>query len=299
MLRYIVQTLAVLAIGGLAAAEPWLASLDASLMATQNAYSNSWTGGEAGALSWATNWNFAAQRQFNARWHGKNTLKLSFGQTLSQEQESKRWMRPVKSTDLIDAESVWRLTLGFFVDPFAAVRLESQFLDASQPDNIRYGNPLKFTESFGAARSFFKEKDRELTVRLGAAFRQLGNRGIRVVTVDSLGNILSSTIDMNTNDGGLEFVTDYKTPLGSDKITYTSKLTVYKAVFNSKKDELAGLPNQDYWKQPDAGWENTLNANISKYLMVNLYLQMLYDKEVDLRARFKQTLSLGLTYSLK
>jgi hypothetical protein len=70
-------------------------------------------------------------------------------------------------------------------------------------------------------------------------------------------------------------------------------------VFNSKKDELSGLPNQDYWKAVDVSWENGLVAGISKYVMVNLYLQMLYDKEVDLRARFKQTLSLGLTYSLK
>jgi hypothetical protein len=273
-------------------AEPWQATLDANLMATQNAYSNSWTGGEAGALSWATNWNFIAQRQFNAKWNSKNTFKLSFGQTHSQEQESKRWMKPVKSTDLIDFESMWRMTLGLFVDPFAAVRLESQFLDASQPDNIRYGNPLKFTESLGAAKSLFKEKDRELTFRLGAAFRQETNKGVII-------DLAGTKQDFSSNNGGAEFVADYKTPVGSDKISFASKMTVYKAVFSSQKDELAGLPNQDYWKQPDVGWENTLVAGISKYLMVNLYLQMLYDKEVDLRARFKQTLSLGLTYSIK
>ncbi len=273
-------------------AEPWQATLDANLLATQNAYSNSWTGGEAGALSWATNWNFVGQRQFNARWHSKNTIKLAFGQTHSQEQESKRWMKPVKSTDLIDAESLWRMTLGLFVDPFAAIRLESQFLDASQPDNIRYGNPLKFTESLGAAKSLFKEKDRELTFRLGAAFHQQMDKGVIIDTV-------GTKKDFTSNSGGAEFVTDYKTPVGSDKITYNGKFSVYKAVFNSNNSELAGLPNENYWKAPDVSWENGLVANISKYLMVNLYLQMLYDKEVDLRARFKQTLSLGLTYSIK
>ena len=56
------------------------------------------TGGEAGALSWATNWNFVGQRQFNAKWHSKNTIKLAFGQTHSQEQESRRWMRPQPSS---------------------------------------------------------------------------------------------------------------------------------------------------------------------------------------------------------
>jgi hypothetical protein len=284
--------LAVLAMPQALPAEPWQAALDASLMATQNAYSNSWTGGEAGALSWANNWNFLAQRQFDATWHSKNTVKLAFGQTHSQEQESKRWLKPSKSTDLIDAESMWRMTLGLFVDPFAAVRMESQFLDASQPDNIRYVNPLRFTESLGAAKSLFKEKDRELTFRLGAAFRQDMNKG---VIIDTAG----TKKDFSGNNGGAEFVADYKTPLGSDKASFASKMTVYKAVFNSQKDDLAGQPNENYWKSPDAAWENTLTASISKYLMVNLYLQMLYDKELDLRARYKQTLSLGLTYSIK
>ena len=279
-------------IPSLLTAEPWQAALDANLMATQNAYSNSWTGGEAGSLSWATNWNFVGQRQFNAKWHSKNTVKLSFGQTHSQEQESRRWMKPVKSTDLIDFESMWRMTLGLFVDPFAAVRLESQFLDASQAGNIRYANPLKFSESFGAAKSIFKEKDRELTFRLGAAFRQQMDRG---VIIDTAGTIK----DITSNSGGAEFITDYKTPVGSDKITYSSKFSVYKAVFNSQNVSLAGLPNENYWKSPDVSWENGLVAGISKYLMINLYLQMLYDKEVDLRTRFKQTLSLGLTYSIK
>jgi hypothetical protein len=32
--------------------------------------------------------------------------------------------------------------------------------------------------------------------------------------------------------------------------------------------------------------------------MVNLYAQFLYDKEVDLAGRFKQSLSLGITYKL-
>ena len=38
--------------------------------------------------------------------------------------------------------------------------------------------------------------------------------------------------------------------------------------------------------------------DVTKYLMVNLYTKFLYDKEVDLGGRFKQTLSLGVTYKL-
>ncbi|HSG28427.1 MAG TPA: hypothetical protein VLA34_08095, partial [Candidatus Krumholzibacterium sp.] len=71
---------------------------------------------------------------------------------------------------------------------------------------------------------------------------------------------------------------------------------VYQALIYSKKDDLAGTEMEDYWKAPDVNWENIFTANITKYLMVNLYIQLLYDKEVDLGGRFKQTMALGLTY---
>jgi hypothetical protein len=48
----------------------------------------------------------------------------------------------------------------------------------------------------------------------------------------------------------------------------------------------------------DVNWENMLSASITKYLTVNPYAQFLYDKEIDLKGRFKETLALGLTYRL-
>ena len=94
------------------------------------------------------------------------------------------------------------------------------------------------------------------------------------------------------------FVSDFTSPLADTSITVTSKLSVYRAFYYSKSDEFAGLPSEDYWKAPDVNWETILTAGITKYLMVNLYVQLLYDKEVSLAGRFKQTLSLGLTYKL-
>lgn len=113
-----------------APANPWATTIEASLMTTQNAYSDSWSGGEMGSVSWAANLAASAQRQHSAKVNHRNTAKLAFGQTLSQEEGTKRWRVPSKSTDLIDLESMLRLTLGLAVDPFASLRLESQFRDA-------------------------------------------------------------------------------------------------------------------------------------------------------------------------
>jgi hypothetical protein len=274
-------------------ANPWQKTVEASLMTTQNAYSNSWSGGEAGSISWAANGAFTAQKQYNPKLNHKNSAKLSFGQTVGQDETSKRWNRPAKSTDLIDLESLLRLTLGLAVDPYAAVRLETQFRDAGDPGNLRSFNPALFSESFGAARSFYNDKDRELTVRLGLSAKEKVDRNVMIDPV----NVIRATA--TDKSGGLEFITDFRMPVFSPKVRYAAKLSVYKAFYNSNKNKLAGLPNQDYWKAADVNWENALTASVSKYLMVAVYVQLLYDKETDLRARLKETLSLGLTYSRK
>lgn len=282
----------VIGIASTVAADPWNLSVDANLTLTQNAYSDNWIGGEAGALSWTFNSNSLAEKQLDPKVNNRNTLTLSFGQTHNQDKETKKWRKPVKSTDLIDLESVFRFTLGGFVDPFVAGRIETQFYDVSDPHKDRILNPVTFTESFGIARVWIKQEKREWITRLGMGLRQHLDRQALVDT------LAGKRENKSTNDGGLLLANDFKTPLAHEKITYTSKLTVFQALFYSESKKLKGLPNQDYWKSPDVNWENIFSASITKYLMVNLYMQLLYDKEVRLGGRLKQTLSLGLTYKL-
>ncbi len=272
-----------------AGAEEWKLSLDANLTFTQNTYSDNWVGGEVGAMSWAFTSNSLAEKQISEILNNRNTLKLMFGQTHNQDNDTKHWEKPVKSTDLIDFETIFRFSLGGFVDPFVGGRLESQFLDASDAAKKRYINPLQITESAGAARVFINEEKRQLTARLGGALRQHVDR-------DLLDPVTDTRKTVSNNEGGIIFDTDFNTTLSEDRITYSSKLTLFKAFYYSKKDEFAGTPREDYWKAPDLNWEHIFTANITKYLMVNLYIQLLYDKEIDLGGRFKQTLALGLTY---
>jgi hypothetical protein len=282
----------VLCAGPKLLAEPWTVSVDANLTLTQNAYSDNWAGDETGALSWTMNSNSLLEKQMSPSFHKKTTLKLSYGQIHSQDRETKKWAKPVKSTDLIDLESVLRMTLGWYVDPFVGLRIESQFADESDPDQDRFVNPITFTESFGVARVILKEDAREWTARLGAGFRQFMNRD--VLMDPQTGARETQT----TSDGGIVFDTEFKTPLAEDRISYSTKLTVFKALFYSESDALQGLPNENDWKAPDVNWENIFTANVTSLIMVNLYLQLLYDKEIDTGTRIKQTLSLGLTFKL-
>lgn len=270
--------------------EIWQKYLDLNLTATQNSYSDNWTGGEAGNVSWVANANFGFEKQLSEMLSSKTTIRFEFGQTHNQDPETKEWAKPTKSTDLIDIETLARLTLKMWVDPYAALRFESQFLDASYPKLKRYVNPKWVTESAGISRQFYRTDKNEILSRLGLYLRQ-------IITEDIVDTASRRTEINSTNDGGIESVTDMKLTL-SDKVSYTSQLTLYKPMFFSESGKLKGTSEEDYWKEVDVNWENTVSASVARYVTVSLHIQLLYDKEIAKKGRFKETLSLGLTYKL-
>ena len=270
-------------------AEPWTMSVDANLTLTQNAYSDNWAGGEAGSATWMFISNSRAEKQITPDINNKNVLKLQFGQSYTQDTDDKDWGKPEKSSDLIDFESILRFSLGAWVDPFASARVETQFLDKSDPDRSVYFNPVTITESAGAAKVLIKEENRDWTIRLGAGVREHIAREI-------LDPVTGTRETETSTDGGIEFVNDLRTPVAGGRINIQSKLIVFQALFSSAADDLKGLPEEDFWRAPDINWETVFTASITKYLMVNLYTQLLYDKEVARAGRFKQTLGLGLSW---
>jgi hypothetical protein len=271
-------------------AQNWSKSLELNFTTTQSSYSNSWAGGEAGNVSWVFNANGIFEKQISPKFNFKNTSKLEFGQTLMQNKDTKKWAKPVKSTDLIDIENVGKFTLGWLVDPYTSLRLETEFYDGSFASIKRYFSPAKITESAGLAKTITKTEKNELVTRLGFALRQ-------IITSQVVDIAAQKTQTKTTNDGGMESVTDLKLTL-SETLGFVSKLSLYKALFYSKANEFKGTPRADYWKMVDANWENQVTAAVAKYVTVTLYAQLLYDKEISLRGRFKETLALGLTYDM-
>jgi hypothetical protein len=269
-------------------AEPWQKSINFGFNLTQNSYSDSWTGGEVGNITWVSNIDAVFENQVSPKFNFKNTSKFQFGQTHIQDKETKDWQKPQKSTDKIDIENLGRFTLETYVDPYVAFRIESQFLDASYEPIKRYLNPVLLTESVGISKILYeKEKDQVLS-RLGFSFHQNINKEI----ID----IENEEFEYKTTASeGFESVTDAKF-IFNEQLSYIGKLTLFKALFYSEKDELEGTEAEDYWKAVDVNFENTVTANVSKYIAVSLYMQLLYDKQVDLRGRLKETLGLGITY---
>ncbi len=315
----------------------WYPLLEGGLLLTQSSYSTNWNGGDKGAMSWTATLNGALENQVSVKANWLSTLKLAYGQThqqvVSTVDGERSWDRPEKSNDLIDLESILRLTLGGYVDPFASVRFESQFQDLTDPLGRRLSfNPLKFKESAGIARKFIDQPDHQLLSRLGFTFRQ-SSRQVFQNEVDR--NDLS-TETQGTNDGGLELINDYKTKLAGGKIAWSGKLGFYQALFYSGDDEFdlltatelegpgpgeRNLPTDvaDYVKMVDVDWENEFSSQLTKLISVKLYTRLVYDKydnsvlpvvsddrrlqnrealrtAIRKTGQFKQTLALGLTY---
>lgn len=264
-------------------------TIDASLTLSQSTYSDNWKGGDAGNLAWIAILNARRQIYHQERWHWRNTLNLAYGQTHSQDPETNIWRQPAKSTDKIDFESLLRYLKWTTLPPYGSLRTQSQFEDATIRNHKLYLNPILLTAAAGLSRQVYKRGDDEVLTRSGFALRQLIQRSY---TDETFKNVATES----STDGGLEWMTDAAFKIPGSSIGYKTRLGVFKALYYSRSDELAGLANGDYWKAVDVNWENTFSAQVSKYIGVALYLQWLYDKEVDLAGRFKQTLSVGFSW---
>jgi hypothetical protein len=271
-------------------AKGWKKSLILDFTTAQSSYSDSWVGGEAGSLNWVTNLNGTAERQLKPWLNYRTILKASFGQTHTQDAKTHEWAKPKKSTDLIDWEHLGRFTTNKLVDPYMALRLETQFYLQMDNDMTAYLRPLKLTESGGLARKFYtKDKDIVLS-RLGLALRQ-------IVKPYNAGMDSPVRKDSTLTDGGLESVTDVSLTLNK-RVLYVGKLGLYKAFFFSGSDKVKNTPYEDDWKAIDVNWENQFRVQVTKIITVNLYTQLLYDKEVNKKGRLKETLALGFIFRL-
>jgi hypothetical protein len=270
-------------------AEPWILDVNTNLTTAINSYSDSWTGGEAGAFTWGTQFLGTAERQLSKKLNTKTTLKLQFGQTKVQDKASKHWGAPEKSSDLIDGTELLRFTLGTWVDPFVSVRAISQFLDGSDALLVRYGNPLDLTESFGVSRTLKKSATVDWAGRFGAAARQVVDR-------HKLNAASGQRKTEITNDGGVEFNMDLKAANAAKWASLISTLTIYEALLSSKADEFKGTDRENDWRHPHVKWENTLTLTFAKYLMLGLTAYAYYDKDIASSVRLKETFSAGLTY---
>jgi hypothetical protein len=252
----------------------WQKDFVGTLNLTQSNFDN-WTQGGENSLAWQLNLkgNIVRDRQ-NSNW--SNSGKFSFGRTKVGDAESR------KSVDEIRLESVFTYKFGEALNPYIALSGETQsatgfsFTDDSKIPVSDFMDPGYFKQSLGA--NFTPTK--EFKTRLGGALKETITDSFPIPYAD---DPETPEIEKTKVEPGLESVTEFQKKL-SENIILTSNLNIFS--------------NLESFDQTDVKWDNLFSAKVAKYIVVNLDVNFFYDRDLSKKRQVKESLSLGLTYSL-
>jgi len=290
-------------------AKKWETKLKVSATMTLSAFSENWDGGESSNLAWASKLESRANRQFTPKIRWENIAKLEFGQAKTKDKDAEVWSVPEKTTDLIDLETILKLTLPGFAAPFLSVRFISQFKDGIVDKSIAGSdfpgfNPLTAQITMGISAEIIKKDKATLQSRLGLGNRNSINRfggthSNPAYAEDTTKPVLEyyRTID---SDFGAELITELNIEKIKGIVDFNSKLTIYEAIISSEAEDLEELaddnPRKNWWRHPDVNWENTLDIRLLKFVTLNVTYQLLYDIEISTEIRQRQILAAGFVF---
>ncbi len=272
--------------------EGWILKSDAGISLNQSSFNQAWAGDEVGTVSWIATFGMSAEHWLAPWADWKNGLLLQFGQTHQQDAEREEWLAPQKSSDKITYRGMVLFRLWPAVDPFVAFDVDSQFFTKKvAPNGAEVTKPLTptlLTESAGLARQLVKRPRAEALTRLGFAVKQ------RLDRFGSFDPAAAAFANRTTNEVGFEWSTRSRFTTAADRTVFISELRLFKAVSTSENDPAL----REFWSTADVDWQNKITNKVTKWFAFDLFWQILYDKQIDQRGQFKQTLGAGFTWQL-
>lgn len=243
----------------------WKHNLVAGLTATHVSFSD-WAGGGENALAYTTVIDGKSVQDLEmTNW--STSYKFAYGQT-------RLGSKPMRKTDdKIEFESVLSYKVGTAVNPYAAFTLKTQFDvgykydDATNTKTVlsRFWAPAYLTQSVGVGYA----PRPEITTRLGAALREVMSK--------------TGYIEYNRTEGGIESVTDVQISF-EQNLLFTSKLELFTPFNNIDVVVVRS--------------DNTLTAKVNSVVNVTIHLQLINDANVSARTQIKETIALGIAYTL-
>lgn len=252
----------------------WTSSAVGNLQFTQTEFDNWSAGGED---SWS--WQGAVQGKFTNeqpqfRWVTNG--KLTYGKSKVGDASAR------KSTDEIRLESVITYKAGLPVDPYASASFLTQMTRGYRyPDTGRVAvadflDPLYMIQSVGMGYKPAKQ----FQTRLGAAVKETITDEFPVPYADDPD---TPEIETTRVEYGVESVSDLSVNL-SKLIVFESRLALFSDL--SAFDEI------------DVDWDNMFSAKVSDLINVSLNVKLFYDKDISPKRQLKQTLAVGIQYTL-
>lgn len=251
----------------------WKHGAVAGLTLTQVAFTD-WAQGGDNALAYALSLQGkSVEEQPLTEW--ANSYKFGYGQARLGDQGIR------KTDDRIELETLLTYKLNLYVNPYAAATFKSQFTKGYvYPGGIetavsKFFDPAYLTQSVG----FGYTPTTGVRTRLGFGLREIITSDFNQYASDPPPAAASKT----RIDGGMESVTDAEWKL-DDNILFTSKLELF-APFKSM-DQIVVRS------------DNTISAKVSKYITTILNVQFINEKRISPRTQIKETIAVGLSYTL-
>ncbi len=270
----VVQALAQPAAPAPPADTAWKHSLVAGLTLTQVAFTD-WAQGGENALAYSASADGKSIfDDSDANW--TNAYRFAFGQARLGDQGLR------KTDDIIDLSTVYTRKLNAYINPYVAATMKSQFAkgfmydaSGSRTQVSKFFDPAYLTQSAGAGYQPIKE----IKTRLGAGVREVVTSEFNQYADDPS----TPEIEKVSVDGGLESVTDISWQL-QDNILFESKLELFDPF--KHLDEVIVRSN------------TIITAKVSKYVTTIFSLVLINERRVTPRTQVKESLALGLSYTI-
>jgi len=246
----------------------WMEDVIFNLSFTQNNFDN-WNQGGDDSWSWQSDLlpKFIYKQE---KYNWENIGKFSYGKSKVADQTAR------KAADEIMLESSYTYKLGAHVDPYIAVKAQTQFTagyeytDTSNVEISNFLDPGYFTESIGVGWA----PNDQFRTRAGVAFKQTVTD--KFAERYALGETFRSEI-------GLESVTDLELKF-HENITYTGRLSLFS--------------NMKRFDEIDTDWDNLIKGKLTDIINVTFTFRLFYDRDVSAKRQLKQTLAVGLSFDL-
>ncbi|HOV99492.1 MAG TPA: DUF3078 domain-containing protein [Bacteroidota bacterium] len=252
----------------------WKHSMILSANCTQVSFTD-WAQGGENALAYALFLEGKSEFTHDSiNW--TNSYKFGYGQA----RLSTLGLR--KTDDIINFESVFIYKLGAYINPYASVSLRTQFTegvvyesDGSTVPVSNFFDPGYLIQSVGVGYQPISE----IKTRLGVALREvITNKYVHYSDDPS-----TSKIEKMKVDGGVESVTDVNWKV-MENVLVTSKLEIFAPIKNIDQTTIRS--------------DNTISAKANKYISINLNVLLINDPQVQARTQIKETLALGISFTL-
>ncbi|MFI5145284.1 MAG: DUF3078 domain-containing protein [Ignavibacteria bacterium] len=251
----------------------WIPGGVIGLNINQVAFKDWATGGE-NSLSASIFTNFSLD-YLKKKWSLLNELKMTFG-------ESKAGSTPFRITDNeFFLEDIFIYRAGWFADPYVSNNVRTVLAngyDYSATPSVQvaaFFDPGYVTQGTGLRYSEIKG----FTTRLGFAVRE---------------TFTSKFIQYSDDTGTHDKVEKFKIETGIESISEAKFVVAKNLLFSSRLDLFSQFKTLNVW---DVRWDNTICAQVNKFINVNLNVLVLYMQSVSLRTQIKEGLQLGVIYT--